>query len=152
MQFTRDAVTGFVLIAVGAAMFAGAWGFDPPAGTAFGAGFFPKIVSSGMALSGLLILLGRERRSLTEVMRIDARGVARVALLVAMIVLYALALDPVGFHISTVALLFAATLFFGGSLPSALLLSVLATAVFHFIFYSIMKVALPWGLLLPVAW
>lgn len=152
MQFTRDAVTGLALIAAGAAMFAGAWGFDPPAGTAFGAGFFPKIVSFGMALSGLLIFFGREKSSRAVAMRIDRRGVVRVALLVAMIVLYALALDPVGFHISTIALLFAATLFFGGSLPAALLLSVLATGVFHFIFYSIMKVALPWGLLLPVAW
>ncbi|WP_164876099.1 tripartite tricarboxylate transporter TctB family protein [Falsirhodobacter deserti] len=152
MQISRDIATGTVLIVAGAAMFVGARGFMLPAGLDYGAGFFPKIVSCGMAVSGLLILVGELRSRSSEPLTIVWRALRRIAALIGMIVLYGLAFDPIGFHISTVALLFAVTLFFGGSIAAAAILSVSATLMLHVCFYSVMKVALPWGLLLPFAW
>ncbi|MFV0336508.1 MAG: tripartite tricarboxylate transporter TctB family protein [Tropicimonas sp.] len=153
MQLSRDTVTGAALIVAGAAMFAGARGFMTPAAMNFGAGFFPKIVSCGMALSGLLILLGGLRaRDGDKPLRPDLRGMARVATLTGLLVIYALILDPLGFHVATAALLLSAALFFGARPLPALTLAVVTTVILHFVFYSVMKVALPWGLLLPVAW
>lgn len=151
MQVTRDMTTGVVLIIAGVAMFIGARGFVLPVGMSYGAGFFPKIVSGGMAISGFLILLGDLRESKREAMRISWYGVRRITLLVMMIMLYAVALDPVGFHFSTFFLLFAVTLYFRAGFISASVLSVLATVILHFVFYSIMKVSLPWGILQPLA-
>lgn len=152
MQITRDAVTGLVLLLVGMAMFAGAQGFAPAAGLTYGAGFFPKIVSCGMAVSGILIVLGDLRRGRSGRIRMDWPGIGRIALLVALIAGYALALDPLGYHLSTVALLFAVALFYGAGWRASAVLAVTATVILHLIFYSVMKVSLPWGVLLPVAW
>lgn len=152
MNISRDAVTGMVLLIAGIAMFVGAQGFSPAAGLRFGAGFFPKIVSSGMALSGILILLQAVRQGYPDRVVIDWHGFRRIALLVALIMGYALALEPIGYHMATTALLFTVALFFGASWLSAGILAVLTTLALHVVFYSFMRVSLPWGVLAPFAW
>ncbi|SCY87882.1 tripartite tricarboxylate transporter TctB family protein [Paracoccus tibetensis] len=152
MDVSRDAVTGMVLMLAGIAMFVGAQGFSPAAGLQFGAGFFPKIVSCGMAFSGMLILLGALRQSQPDRLTMDWRGLGRIGLLVALIAGYALALDPLGYHLSTIALLFTVALFFGASWWASSILAVSATLILHFVFYSVMRVSLPWGVLLPYSW
>lgn len=152
MIISREALTGSVVLLAGVAMFLGAQGFTPAAGLQFGAGFFPKIVSSGMALSGALIILGNIRHRQADRVVIDWRGLCRIALLVALIAGYGLVLDPLGFHISTIALLFVAAIYFGATWLASAILSVLATLILHLLFYTVMSVSLPWGVLLPYSW
>jgi hypothetical protein len=152
MVISRDRVTGAVLILAGIAVFAGARGFMTPAGLTYGAGFFPKIIAIGMGISGLLILIGDLRGASSEVARIDARSVARILALMGMILVYGLALDPVGFLPSTAVLIFAVALFYGARLLAAVALALIATIILHLVFYSLMKVSLPWGILEPWAW
>lgn len=152
MSISRDAVTGSALLIAGIAMFVGAQGFSPAAGLQFGAGFFPKIVSCGLAFSGVLILLGNLRQTQSDLIRADWRGLGRIALLVALIAGYALVLAPLGYHFSTIALLSSVALFFGASWLASAVLAVSATLVLHFVFYSVMRVSLPWGVLLPYSW
>lgn len=152
IRVTSDFVTGGALVLAGFAMYLGARGFSAPPTMSYGAGFFPKIVAGGMAISGLLIVLADLRGRLSKRVTFDARGAGRVALLVAMIAAYALALNPLGFHLATVCLLFMVTRFYGGGWISAGVLSVAATLILHFVFYSVMRVSLPWGVMLPFAW
>lgn len=152
MNLTRDRVTGVVLILAGIAVFAGARGFMTPAGLTYGAGFFPKIVAFGLAVPGLLILIGDLRQASTEMAYIDGRAVLRILGLSVMILGYGLALDPAGFVPSTMALIFAVALFYGARIVPALVLAAGATIVLHLVFYSLMGVSLPWGLLEPWAW
>ena len=152
MSISRDAASGVVLMVAGVAMFIGAQGFTLPAGMSFGAGFFPKIISSGIAVCGLLILLTDLRRGGLDPVRVDWPSILRVALLIAMIIAYGLALDPIGFHLSTGALLFAGGLYYRAGWLSAGGLAIFGTLILHFLFYSLMRIALPWGVLLPYAW
>lgn len=153
MRLNRDNITGLVLIALAAVIYLIAWGFVTPAAVQYGAGFFPKLVAGGLALSGGLVLLtaGRDGGVVTDSIQGGAH-LWRIAALAALIVTYALTLELVGFLIVTPVLLFLASLLFGGRVRGAIILAVLGTAVLHLLFYGVMKVTLPWGLMERFAW
>lgn len=79
---------------------------------------FPKILSVMGLLAGLYVLLGFEKPSETKVGDIDYRrlldyNLAQALLLIGLMVVYALALRPAGFLISTSAFLIVGALLLG---------------------------------------
>ena len=68
------------------------------------------------------------------------------------VVLYALALDRVGFLITATLLLTVLFTAFGVRRSQILPLAAAVALGIHFIFYTLLRVPLPWGLLEGIAW
>jgi putative tricarboxylic transport membrane protein len=152
MRLSRDMLTALLLLISGLVMFLVARGYPTPAGMQYGAGFFPKLVASGLMFSGVLVLFSRPCRDRERAIQIDWPLAKRSGLLVGLIVLYGLVLDIVGFHLATFPLLILASRLFGGRWGPACGLAFVATISLHLLFYSVMRVTLPWGFLESFAW
>ena len=152
MLLNWDVLAGTALLLTGALMLIVARGYPAPAGLAYGAGFFPKLVALGLMLSGGLVLLGAVRGARPSDLNLDRGFALRAALLVGMIVIYASTLEWVGFHLATAPLLLLAGRLFGARWWPAAVTAVLATIGLHALFYSVMHVTLPWGWLQHHAW
>ncbi|WP_102106987.1 tripartite tricarboxylate transporter TctB family protein [Oceaniglobus roseus] len=150
MDGGRELLTGGVLMVGGVAMFVTALGFPVIPAMAYGPGLFPKIVAVGLFLSGAGIategIVGRGA-ALKE--RLE---VLPILLLAALIVAFILALPWLGFHIAGTLVLIGAILIFRGSWLTAIVFAPIATVLVHMLFYNVLRVPLPWGLLLPIAW
>ena len=157
-----DAVWGVLIAALGAVLLVYVQGFPTIPGQHVGAGLFPGFVGAGLAGCGL-VLLGRGLRARRADggrqawMHMPAwagspRHAAAFGVLVAVNLLYLLAVDRLGFVLTGFVYL-AATMSALGVRPSrALPLAVALTLAIHFCFYKLLRVPLPWGLLQPLAW
>ncbi len=157
-MLNKDIVTGGVLIAVGGWYTWEAQGFPKLAGLAEGPGLFPTIAGVGLVFCGTLILLAGMFRRTAGVapdetsVRMSLRAWVNSVGVVLGVALFAIFLDPVGFHLVAFTLMFGELLLLGILWWRAFLLAIGVTALVHFIFYSFLHVPLPWGLLEPIAW
>jgi putative tricarboxylic transport membrane protein len=154
--FLRDVVAGAALITIAIAMIWGAQGFPQIRAVAFGPDLFPKIIAGGLILSGLGIGLSAVRDRLA-VSPADDTSPAPFAVLPFLAVLaivagFALLLPVLGFHVTAALALLASVRVFGGGWTLALIMALIAPVVLHYIFYSLMRVVLPWGILQNWAW
>ena len=127
-------------------------GFPMMGGMPYGPGLFPKIIAAGLVASGLGIVAEGVAAPKAAMAGPRGRGAGAIVGLVAVIAFFALALEPVGFHVTAAISLFASVRIFGGGSLAAILLAVAGAVVTHYVFYSVLRVPLPWGLLEPVAW
>jgi putative tricarboxylic transport membrane protein len=153
MVNAKNLVTGGTLFALGAAMAIAARGFPTIGAMAYGPGLFPTIIAFGLMASGLGIAAeniaaspdpkadGGEKRQLLPLIGV-----------LAVIAFFALALDLLGFHITAAVSLLVAARIFRGSWVTAVSMAIIGPLILHFLFYSVLRVPLPWGLLLPIAW
>jgi putative tricarboxylic transport membrane protein len=65
---------------------------------------------------------------------------------------YALFVDYLGFYITAGIGLFVLMCTYGVKLKVAVFISLATTLIIHAIFYKLLGVPLPWGLLTPYAW
>lgn len=77
---------------------------------------------------------------------------ARPMALLIVILGYGLLLDLLGFHIASFMAVSATALIFGMRAGGAVLLALPLVIGVHLLFYSLLRVPLPWGLLTPMAW
>jgi putative tricarboxylic transport membrane protein len=78
--------------------------------------------------------------------------VANFTLVIAALIVYALTLPFVGFFITSMVLLSVLMTAFGAPWKRAVPLAVIVTLLIHYVFYSLLRVALPWGVLEGIAW
>ncbi len=152
MNINRDVVTGAALIALAIAMAWNARGFPQIPAMAYGPDLFPNIIATGLVLSGLGILLEARRGTAPE--QEDRRATAALPFitLIGLVAAFTLVLPWLGFHISAALAFVVAVRVFGGGWPVTICLAVIAPFALHYVFYSILRVTLPWGVLTPVAW
>lgn len=148
MTVNRNAVAGAALVVLGAAMGAYAQSFPTVRGMSYGPGFFPTIVAGGLILSGIGVVLERDADDLTMPLP-TWRAIIAVP---AVIAFFALTIDTLGFHISAAIALLVSVRAFGGRWTVAVVAAIVGPVALHALFYSLIRVPLPWGLLLPVAW
>lgn len=151
MTFDKDIVTGTALIVLGIVMTWIAAGFPQIGGMAYGPDLFPRIIAGGLALSGTGILLEAWRGAAPEYDRMKLSWLPML-LLAAIVAGFAILLPLLGFHIASALALFAAVRVFGGSWITCVAASVAGTLILHYIFYNLLRVPLPWGMLTPIAW
>ncbi len=152
----HDGVVGALLVLVGAVIFFTAQTFPKLAGLPYGPGLFPSIAAVGLAGCGLIIGLASLRHRgpwlvLDPLLR-EPRGLMRLAAVPLVVLGFALGLDPLGFHLTALLSLIALLLVFGVGPVRAVLYALPVTVVTHAVFYSLLGVPLPWGLLRPFAW
>ena len=147
-----DRRVGLALALLAAAVLWSARSFPSVPGQKLGAGFLPMLVGVGLLCCGLALMW----RSRGVVADADARLPERLPeqsagafATIAVIALYVLAADRVGFLIvAPIGLVIAFKALRVGWQPS-LLWAVGGTLVVHFAFYKLLRVPLPWGVLRP---
>ncbi len=152
-----DTLSGLLTLIFGIAVVAYATTFPPMPGQSVGPALFPTIVGAGLALFGAALMFTGARARGTSWIALDdwvrkPRMAFNFVLVIADVVFYALAVDWLGFFLTTavfLAVLFAA---FGVRRSRVLPLTVVMTIVMHYAFYTLLRVPLPWGLLGGIAW
>lgn len=153
-----DTTLGLLLVVAGLAIFVQARTFPALGGMTVGPDLFPSIAAIGLMGCGAIIAVqgmirGRAGRpAIAEGARIGRGGLIRLLAVPAAILFFGLALNSLGFHITAAVALFGLLVAFGIRLLPAVAVAVPITIVIHGVFYSLLRVPLPWGLLTPVAW
>ena len=153
----NDALLGLVFLALSIAVLVTIQGYPRIPGQSIGPGAFPGLIAlllGGCALA--LIWRGWRERPAQPLVAMGAwlaspRHLLNFCLTVAVLLFYVLASETIGFLICGTVILLA--LFFSLRVKPrlALVLAVFVPLVIHLIFYKLLRVPLPWGLL-PVLW
>ena len=154
----NDALIGLLLIALAVGVIAHASGFPPMPGQTFGPALFPTLIGAGLILSGLALIVSRARVADKQpLIELDAwvrtpRLLFDFALVVGGLLFYIVFSEDLGYFIAAPIAL-AAFLFATGTRPLVVLpVAVVVPALMHYIFYTLLKVPLPWGVLTRYAW
>lgn len=153
-----DALIAALLIAFGLAVAGYASTFPPMPGQAFGPGYFPTLVAAGIVGGGLAMLGGVLRQSTSaRLVEVDAwlrepRRLREMLLLIGGVVLYILLSEPLGYLITAPAALLLFLLATRVRVRVAVPVALLVPLLVHHIFYSVLRVPLPWGVLTDYAW
>jgi len=152
----NDAVVGVFLIALAIAILVHIQAYPLIPGQQYGPALFPGLISVGFIATGSLLVIrgvkaGFPLFQLAPWLR--APGLVTNFLLVcAALVFYIVAAGALGFVLTGVIILVALFLKFGVSARRALITAVVATLVIHLLFYKLLRVPLPWGVLERFAW
>lgn len=156
MRF-NDALLGAVFLALSVAILVHIQGFPNIPGQSIGPGAFPGLIALLLAgCSAALIWRGwRERRS-QHLIAVGAwltspRHVRNFLVAVGALAFYILAAGTLGFLICGTIILLSLFLTLRVRPALAVALAVLVPVVIHLIFYKLLRVPLPWGVL-PVLW
>ena len=154
----NDAVFGVLLLLLGGAVLFVVQGFPKIPGQQVGPALFPGLIAVGLCIGGAMLLVrGWAARHDAAWFRPGAwvrspRHVLAFLLVPASVVFYMLVSEKLGF-LPTASIVLAALFCLLRVPPGrALLIAVIASLVIHFAFYKLLRVPLPWGVLMPVAW
>jgi putative tricarboxylic transport membrane protein len=154
----NDALIGVLLIAFSAGIIAVASRFPPLPGQPFGPSLLPTLIAVGLILAGaVLIARGLRARPGQAWLEVDdwvrtPKLVFDLALMIGAVAFYIALSDELGYLIVAPLALFAFLLATGVRPLAALPVAVLVPPIIHYIFYTVLKVPLPWGLLTDYAW
>jgi putative tricarboxylic transport membrane protein len=156
----NDAVTGIATGLFGLAVYIHAGSFPSVGAQQVGPEVFPQVIAVGMILCGLLLIIkGLKARKETGEGWVTLPDWARkprtaFGFLLIMIALafYIFASEPLGFLITGFVMLMVLFLYFQVKPLVALITAIISVFVIHYLFYSVLKVPLPWGVLESIAW
>ncbi|MEI6303069.1 MAG: tripartite tricarboxylate transporter TctB family protein [Betaproteobacteria bacterium] len=155
MKF-NDALIGAALFILAVAIGVHIRGFPEMPGQKFGAALFPGLIAAGLLVCGTMLFVRGVRSGdrlvvLVPWMRMPQQ-VANFVLVCALLLFYIFASDALGFIPSGFIILMA--LFLKLAVPPlrATVVAIIATLVIHALFYKLLRVPLPWGVLQGVAW
>ena len=153
-----DAVFGLLLLALGAAVVAVVSSYPTIAAQRVGPALFPTLIATGLVIAGVvLIVRGWRLRASVPWVRFEPwmhspRHVAGCIGVVASVVFYIVAVNWLGFLLTSFVILSVLFRLFGVALGRSIVTAAIATFVIHFAFYKLLRVPLPWGLLTNYAW
>lgn len=154
----NDAVFGLLLLVLGALVLVVVRGYPTIPGQQVGPALFPGLIAAGLCVGGAMLLLRgwRERAAVPWFAGADwmrsPRHLMALAALLGSIVFYMLVSQALGFLLTSTLILW--LLFYVlrvGPLKS-LTVALLASLLIHLMFYKLLRVPLPWGILQPYAW
>jgi putative tricarboxylic transport membrane protein len=154
MRF-NDAVVGAVFMLVAGIMIALTFSFPPFPGQKYGPSLFPRILASGIILCSLvLILRGVKARRETgaawlvlEDWFTQPRRLASFALMLAAMVFYIVASEPLGFIPTAFLIQLVLFLWFGVRPVTSVIVVVVTTLLVQWFFGNLMRIPLPRGIL-----
>ncbi len=160
-----DRITGSFIATLGALATYGGSRLPPVPGQDVGPSVFPMVIGAGLILCGVMIALGIGH-SFEEEPEVEAAASGppqqarpegslayrlRALLPPGLLLFYVYAADRLGFVPTAAIMILAAALAFRARLRLALPLALLAPVAIHLIFYKLLRVPLPPGLL-PMPW
>ena len=146
-----DAVMGGLLLVLAAAIGVYVSGFPGMPGQRYGAALFPGTIAAGLAACGALLLVRGLREKASGIGFAPWTGevplAANFALVCGALLFYILVSETLGFMITGTLLLLALFLKLGVRFSVSVVVAPSAALVIHLLFYKLLKVPLPWGLL-----
>ena len=148
----NDAITGIVLILLSALMIALTASFPEFPGQKYGPALFPRLLGSGLIICGMLLVwkglaarrAGGPWLDIAPWLR-SPRHVTSFILVCALLVIYILAAESVGFIPMAVAFLAILFLWLGTRPIPALVIAFVATFAIYWFFATLLRVPLPRG-------
>jgi len=154
-----DTFIGLFLAVCSVGIFVIAQTFPAIPGQSFGASLFPTVLSVGLFICSVLLLVQGLRQRAAGVARPgrpawtrEPIAILRFLLVPGSLFFYFEAGDSLGFIPCSLILLLVLFRVFGVSWLRSIVVAVISVLVIHFMFYSILHVPLPWGLLEPISW
>ncbi len=148
----NDAICGIVLILLAAVMIALAATLPEFPGQKYGPALFPRVLASGLILcGGLLVWRGITTRETGSrwvewsPWTRDRWRLGSFALMLAMLLLYILAAETIGFILLGVFFLLGLFLWFRVRPLPAVIIAIVATLTIHWFFATMLRVPLPRG-------
>ena len=164
-----DRITGLMLVVLGALAYWGGSKLPPVPGQQVGPDVFPMVIGAALVICGVLIMIGvgrtveEEEKIVTsasgEVAKADAvepdngfvagfvAGGWKVLLPPAALFFYYFASERLGFWLTATVMIFALAWSQGAKLKWAAMLAVLSPMFVHLVFYKLLRVPLPAGIL-----
>jgi putative tricarboxylic transport membrane protein len=148
----NDIISGLVLIVLALAMMALTIDFPAFPGQKYGPSLFPRILGTGVIICGALIIMNgvRARRAGAPWVEIapwvyEPWRVGSFLLTLAMVLLYILVADTVGFILIALVFLGSLFLWLGVRPVTAVLTAVITTISIQYFFGTLLRVPLPRG-------
>jgi putative tricarboxylic transport membrane protein len=114
-------------------------------GNTMSAANFPRLLGSLLSLAGLGLIYGALKKGYAAELRL--RNSKQVFWLIALLLAYALIIEPAGFTLATIALMAAILCVFEiKKIACLVLLPIIATLMIQYIFQKILSVPLPTGI------
>jgi putative tricarboxylic transport membrane protein len=154
----NDVLSGVVIGSLAAAVYLHARSFPPMVGQNVGPNLFPQLIAAGLMICAIFLVIRGAKALRTEALveMPEWLGANRAALGFVMIpvvlVCYLAVSERLGFLITAVLLLMALFYVFGVRTRTALIVAIVGSLAIHTMFYKLLKVPLPWGILSPFAW
>jgi len=160
-----DHVTGLFLVGLGGLSAYGGYLLPPVPGQQVGPNVFPLVVGIGLVICGAMIALGIGRtfedEAEADLAAIEGGAAApeetrplyrlRVLLPPGLLLFYVFAVERIGFIATAAVLIFVSSMALGARLKLAIPLAILAPIGVHLLFYKLLRVPLPAGLI-PMPW
>ena len=152
----NDAVVGAALVALAIAILVHIQGYPLIPGQNYGPALFPGLIAVGFIATGALLIVRGVRAGFPLVQLApwlrSAGPITNFLAVCGALVFYILAADALGF-IPTGALVLGGLLLKFAVRPGrAAVVAIVATLVIHGLFYKLLRVPLPWGILERFAW
>jgi putative tricarboxylic transport membrane protein len=154
----NDVLSGVVIGSLAAAVYLHARSFPPMVGQNVGPNMFPQLIAAGLMICAIFLVLRGVKSLRTEALveMPEWLGANRAALGFMMIpivlVFYLAVSERLGFIVTAALLLMALFYVFGVRTRTALIVAIVGSLAIHAMFYKLLKVPLPWGILSPLAW
>lgn len=154
----NDVLSGLLIGSFGAAIYLHARSFPPLPGQNVGPNMFPQLIATGLMICAMILVfrgvktLGSEGWITLPGWLGQGRITLGFLLIPLVLVFYVAVSESLGFLPTAVILLMTLFLVFKVRLRTAMILAVLGSLCIHTLFYKLLKVPLPWGLLKSVAW
>ena len=157
----NDAIWGALLLLLAAALLVHIQAFPNIPGQKYGPSLMPGVVGFGLAVCGaLLVLKGiASRRSgghvhwvrMADWTRVP-RTIVAFLVTVGVNVFYIAAVSRLGFVVTGTLYLAALFAVFGVKPARIVPVALIVTLAIHYVFYKLLRVPLPWGVLQGIAW
>jgi len=154
----NDGLTGLLLIAFSIALLVHASSFPDLPGQSFGPSVLPSLVAAGLIVCSLIMIVRALRASPRHALLewdewvSNPRLVGAFASVILAVAFYIAFSDWLGYLVAAPLALLVVLLACGVRPRASVPLALLVSAGIHYIFYGMLKVALPWGLLVEYAW
>jgi putative tricarboxylic transport membrane protein len=154
----NDVLSGVAVGSLAAAVFLHARSFPPMVGQNVGPNLFPQIIAVGLMICAIFLVVRGVKTIGSEglIEMPEWVGANRAALgfvMIPVVLLFYMAMsERLGFIPTAILLLLALFYVFGVRTRTALIVAVIGSLAIHGMFYSLLKVPLPWGILSPIAW
>ena len=154
----NDAVIGLFLTLLGLAVLWIVQDYPMIPGQQVGPALFPGLIAAGLCIGGVMLMFSgwRERTQVPMFEWEDwvrsPRHVRALAVLIGSVLFYMVVSLSLGFVLTSILILTSLFYVLELSLGRSVLIAVIATLVIHFAFYKLLRVPLPWGILLDYAW
>lgn len=160
----NDAVWGGLFVLLAGVILIHVQGFPPIPGQKVGPDLFPGAIAVGMGVCGLLLIvrgvrarLAREEGSQWQWLWLppwlkSGQHLTAFLVLVGVNVFYLLVVDRLGFILTGFVYLLAFMWVLQVRLVRAIPIALIMTLAIHYAFYKLLRVPLPWGVLMPIAW